>query len=219
MAFCKQCGTDMGEAKFCPSCGAAADGAVVAAAADPRQRSLADMEQMTQYFGAKKEQYDEFDLVSAEVEDRASRGYFGWIVTTVIFVIIGILSKALFFYIAAPVFIVAFVLLRKKNKEKLAVATARRDELAKELEQYYNDYGYCPIGMEYTKPEILGTLYDIIRKGRASNPGDAINLYLADLAEQEKLRLAQETAEAAKEAAKQAKKNARYSAASFWLKK
>ncbi len=54
MAFCKNCGTDMGDARFCPSCGAAVDGPVAPAAPvlDVRQRSLQDMENMRAYFGA-----------------------------------------------------------------------------------------------------------------------------------------------------------------------
>ncbi len=231
MAFCKQCGADLNGAKFCPSCGTAADGEVAVqqahapVGADVRQRSMADMEHMMKYFGAKQAQYDEFDAVCAEVEDRSSRGFGGWIVAAVISVLIGIFAVAGFFFVVAAGCIALYIVLKKKNKEKLAVATARRDELGEELAQYYADYGYCAVGLEYTKPSTLNALYELIRKGRTNTPGDAINIYLADQRDAEMLQLQREATEAAKETAIEAKKTrkaarraASYSTASFWLK-
>ena len=117
------------------------------------------------------------------------------------------------------------ILLKKKNKTALAAATAKQENIYKKLTDYYEDYGYCSVGMEYTKPATLEILYDLIRKGRATTPGDAINIYLADLEQAEMRRLqeeataaAKETAKNTKQAAKSAKKAARYSSASFWFK-
>ena len=226
MAFCKQCGTDLADAKFCPNCGSSAEGELttqqntgVPAGADTRQRCLADMEHMLNYFGAKSAEYDEFEVVEAEVEDRSSRTYFGWIVAAVISVIIGLLSEDVIFYILAVPFIALFILQKKKNKEKLAEVSARLDALRTELDQYYDDYGYCAIGQEYTKPAILNILYDLVRKGRASTPGDAINIYLGDLRDEENRRNQEILVEQNKELAREMKKTRRYSAASFWLKK
>lgn len=232
MATCKHCGSDLNGAKFCPNCGASATGDLVQQGyvgvpmgADARQRSLADMEHMINYFGAKKQWYDDFETVSKEVEDRATRGYGGWIVTAVISVLIGIFAEAFFFYIAAVAFIALFILLRKKNKDALAAATAKQEKIHKKLDAYYQDYGYCSVGFEYTRPETLKALYELVRKGRASTPGDAINIYLADLEQAEMRRLqeeataaAKETAKNTKKAAKQAKRAANYSSASFWFK-
>ena len=227
MAFCKHCGSDLNGAKFCPNCGTSVEGeaAPVAVGADVRQRSIADMQHMISYFGAKKAQYDEFESVSTEVADRSSRGFGGWIVGAIICVAIALFSKAFFFYIVAAGCIAGFVFFRKKNKEKLAVANARQVELQKELEQHYEAYGYCSVGFEYTRPSTLEALYDLIRKGRVTTPGDAINTYLADRQQEEMLRLQQEATEAAKEtaknskkAAKSAKKAAGYASASFWFK-
>ncbi len=223
MAFCKQCGTDLNDAKFCPNCGASAEGEVAApaapAGADARQRCLADMEHMISYFGAKSAQYDELDLVSEEVEDRSSRGFGGWIVAAVISIIIGIIAKSWFFYVLPIAFIALFILQRKKNKEKLAVATARRDELTQELDQYYADYGYCALGQEYTRPATLNILYDIVRKGRATTPGDAINIHLGDLRDEENKRNQEILIEQNKQLTKEMKKTRRYAAADFWLKR
>ena len=233
MANCKHCGADLNGAKFCPNCGAPANGEVVAQqgyvgvpiGADTRQRSLADMEHMLNYFGAKKQWYDDFDAVSAEVQERSARSYGGWIAAAVISVLIGIFSEAFFFYIAAVAFVALFILLKKKNKEKLAIATERQDKIGQKLQAYYEDYGYCSVGLEYTKPSTLKALYELVRKGRASTPGDAINIYLADLEQAEMHRLqeeataaAKETAKNTKKAAKQAKRAANYSSANFWFK-
>ena len=223
MAFCKQCGTDLNGANFCPSCGTAADGQVVAqqsnVVTDPRQRSMNDLENMLQYFGAKKDTFDEYDKVYAEVEDRAARTYAGWIAGAILCAIIGWIGGNPLFFVLAVVCVVVRIPQTKKNKEQLEIVQARLAELEAELTEYYKDYGYCPVGYEYVRPEILQQLYDLIRKGRANNPGDAINIYLADLNQQEMLRLQQEATDAAKLTAKNSKKAARYASASFWLKK
>lgn len=231
MAFCKNCGTDLNGAKFCSNCGASAAGEVAAhgyaapVGADVRQRSLVDMENMLKYFGAKKQWYDDFDAVSAEVADRSARSFGGWIVGAVISLIIGIFSKAIFFFILPAPFIALFILLKKKNSDKLKIATDRQNKIMNRLQTYYDEYGYCPVGLEYTKPSTLQALYDLVRKGRASNPGDAINIYLADIEQAEMRRLQEEATAAAKETAKNTKKIARtsrkaaiYSGASFWFK-
>lgn len=230
MANCKQCGADLNGAKFCPNCGASATGEMTAqqvayAGGDTRQRSLAEMERMRSYFGAKKQWYDDFDTVSAEVEERSARTYGGWIWATVIAALIGIFKGAFFFYIAAVACVVLFVVCTKKNKTALTAATHKQEKIANKLQAYYDEYGYCPIGFEYTKPSTLEVLYDYIRKGRASNPGDAINIYLADEDRTKMLKLQEEATEAAKQtakntkkAAKQAKRAAGYSSASFWFK-
>lgn len=224
MAFCKECGTDLAGAKFCPNCGASAEGLVSQAnvgapvGADVRQRSMADMEHMLGYFGAKEAQYDEFEKVSAEVADRSSRSFAGWIIAAVISLLIGIFATAPFFFVVVALCIVGFIFFKKQNKEKLAVATARQEELHAELEKHFKDYGYCAVGFQYTKPATLRILYELIEEGRVTNPGDAINVYKADLAQTEMLRLQQEAADAAKETAKNSKKAARYASANFWFK-
>ena len=233
MGFCKQCGTDLNGANFCPSCGTSANEQVavqqnnstVPAGADVRQRSIADMEHMMKYFGAKSEVYDEYETICQEVEQRTMYSSGGWIAAAVICFLIGIFSKGVFFFIATAAFIALSIVFKKKNKQKLEVAIERQTVLSNEISTYYADYGYCAVGLEYTKPSTLSALYDLIRKGRASNPSDAINLYLDDLhkaalerSAAETAAAAQETARNTKQAAKSAKKAAAYSSANFWFK-
>ena len=229
MAFCKQCGTDMGDAKFCPNCGASTESITAVQqtpGADSHQRCLADFQHMMGYFGAKADRYKELDTVSAEVKMREEKTNGGWIVMAVISLLIGIFSKAVFFYIAVAGFVAGFVLTRKKNKDKLAIALAKQQDLTQELQQYYDDYGYCSISQKYTHPDILPELYDIVADHRAITPTDTINIYIADQKNNEMLKLqqeataaAQETAIQAKKAAKASRKAAIYSGASFWFKR
>lgn len=239
MAFCKQCGADLNGANFCPSCGTAANADIVAAqpqnvapvGADSRQRSLADLDHMMRYFGMKQKQYDDYDTVTEEVETRKSKTHLGLLLTfvgiLVFFFVIGTefsakISGGLFFGVP---FLIAYILLRRNNKKKLDVALVKQAKLATELNDYYAAYGYCSVGFEYTNPKILYQINDIIRIGRANNPGDAINLLLDDIHKEKMEKEAQATrlaaeegAAQAKQAAKAAKKSARYSAASFWFK-
>lgn len=225
MAICKQCGTDLNGAKFCPSCGSPAAGASQPQYVDARQRSMAEMKEMQAYFGAKKSLYDNYETVSKEVVERTERGFGGWIAGAVISLLIAFFSGATFFFLIAAAFVALYIVLKKKNSAALTEATAHQKKLFQELTDNYEAYGYCPVGMEYTRPETLAILADIITKGRATTPGDAINLYLNDqhVAEMTRLQteaneLAKENLKANKKAAKNAKRSARYAAADFWLK-
>lgn len=224
MAFCRNCGAEMAGAKFCPSCGAAAEGDVVVVqnaapipGADARQRSMLEMEHMLNYFGARKAQYDEFDACAQEAGERAGKSKGGFLAGAIICTVIGFIAHWFFFLLGGG-FLALFILTKISNKKKMNAAIARCGELEAELSEYYQAYGYCPVGFEYTRPSTLEILYDIIRKGRATTPGDAINLYLADLDRAEMVNAMKEAADATKEAARQSRRAANYSAMNFWFK-
>ena len=232
MGFCKQCGTELKEAKFCPNCGASVENDVVVVqqgyvpstpGIDLRQESLGTMENLISYFGAKANLYEEVDTVSAEVEERSSRSQIGWVALGVICIFVG-LFKAFFLILGAGL-IGLSIYLKKENQEKLKIAMERQDVLINEMYHLYEGYGNCPVGIEYTRPSILCAINDVIRCGRKDTIGEALNLYLDDLHKtnmeniaEETRRLAEETANNTKQAAKSARKTAGYSSASFWLK-
>lgn len=243
MAFCKQCGTNLNEAKFCPNCGAAADGEIVAQQkqavsavnSDIRRQSLAEMSDMLKYFGTKKDQYDKLDVVNKKVEKLSSKSYTGWLICGVLFTLIGFwifkhssglfVARILFSFFIPALCFAAFVLFRKKNIKKLNAATQEQMELCEELADHYAAYGYCPLGIEYTNPAVLALINDVIRQGKASTPEDALNRLVEELhnAKMEKeaeitAAAAIATAEHTKQAAKSARKAAGYAAADFWLK-
>ena len=233
MANCRNCGTELNGARFCPSCGTVADGSMgmqtgyapMPMGMDARRQSLMEMNRMMQYFGEKKDWYDNYEALKVEIEERTLRSFGSWIGAAVLSVLIGLFSGAAFFYLAAVGLVVIKVLLTKKNKEALAVATNKKDKLERKLNAYYEEYGYCTIGLEYTNPAILEVLNNIIRGGRASTPSDAINRYLDDqhnakMEEEARAttRAMEENNEQLRKIHKQTKRNATYSALSFWWK-
>lgn len=221
MAFCKQCGADIGDAVFCPSCGVSQEVATVNSTPtqDPRQQGLMEMDRMIKHFGAKRAVYDEYDAVSAQVAELSDKSIVGPVGAGVISLLIGIFAEGWFWYVLAGVLIVAGVLMGKNNKNKLTIATARQNELEAELAELYKSYGYCPIGQEYTKPAILDNIYNVIRSGRASDPGMAINIIQQEIENAERKAREEELIAATKDAAKQAKSAKRWAAADFIFKR
>lgn len=225
MAFCRQCGADMGDAIFCPSCGTRTDvetanTTIAQAGQDPRQRSLAEMERMIQHFGAKRSVYDEYDSVSAQVAELSEKSSTLGVILGGISLAIGLLFQAGWFWcVLGAVIIVASVLIGKNNKNKLTVATARQNELEAELAELYKSYGYCQIGQEYTHPTILDNINRVIQSGRASDLGMAINIIQQDAENAERKAREEEIIAATKDAAKQAKSAKRWAAAEFIFKR
>ena len=223
MAFCRQCGADLNGANFCAGCGTPADGVVAQqvapVAADPRQQTIVEMNRMQVYFGTKADVYRKYDEVASEVHKRSEDGFFGWIGAAILCVVIGLFSKAIFFYIAAALFVVGFVLKKKKNNQKLAEATALLNKLGAELSQFYEDYGYCPIGIEYTHPDAFSELCAYITKGRANTFSEAINCKIDDderkKAEDDRKKMIEQNEDIIRETTKAR----RYSAANFWIKR
>lgn len=246
MAFCKNCGTDLNGARFCPNCGSA-DGEMIVQqphnvapmGGNPRSNSLAEMENMQQYFGVKKPQYDKLDALMEKIEKLRSKKKVGWLIAGVLMSLLVWLMASggmlwygvLMFGAVAAGFFYMFYLQRKKNKEKIGHLLVEQATIATELMDYYTAYGYCPVGIEYTEPSILYTINDVIRKGRADTPKEAVNILLDDMhkekMEQEAARAAnaaeataaysRQTAMYSKECARAARKAANYAAASFWL--
>lgn len=236
MGFCKQCGTDLQEAKFCPNCGTAVEGEVVVVqqgtvtstmGTDIRQNNLMIMRQVIDYFSAKGNLYEELDVVSAEVEERKNKSSIIWMILGIACLLFGIIGGISLLMIAVGVIlIVRYFKLKKDNQAKLQAAEERQENLLNEIYTYYEAYDNCPVGLEYTRPSILCAINDLLRAGRANTVSDAINLYLDDIHKAnmenlavETMKAAQETAESSAQAAKSAKKAAGYSSASFWLKR
>ena len=223
MAFCKQCGADLNGANFCASCGTPADGNVVvqqaAPAMDPRQQTLVEMNRLKAHFGAKADVYNEHDKVAEEVKELTEYSAMGWIITAVISVVIGLFSKAWFFFVLPVPLIIAYVLKTKKNKERLALASEKLAKLSDELDQLYTSYGYCPIGKDYTWPTALTLLCGYVDEGRANTFSEAINCLTTDLRELERDKTLNAIAQNTQEAAKTAKDARNIAAASFIFKK
>ncbi len=246
MAFCKNCGTDLNGARFCPNCGAA-DGEMIVQqphnvapmGGNPRSNSLAEMENMQQYFGAKKHLYAKLDDLIVKIKKQKAKGKWGWLIAGILMALIvwnmatnGMKWYGVVLFAAIDVGLFAmFVMERKKNKAKVDQLLVDQAVTATALADYYAAYGYCPVGIEYTEPSILYTINDVIRKGRADTPKEAINILLDDMhkekMEEEAKRAAnaaeataayaRQTAMYSKECARAARKAANYVALGFWL--
>ena len=213
--FCKNCGTELNGARFCPGCGAPADGEIVkiSAAVDVRQQSLAEMDNLIRYFSVKQSVFDEKDKAVKEMAECSAKSYAGWYVLAVAVFILGSLGPLSYLpgLIGAVVVLVLKSVLKKKNKKKIERLEEKIEKLEFELSEYHNAYGNCPLGVEYVDPVYLNALNRVMRQGRASTISEALNLLLTDLHQMKMLDLQQEATEAAKDAAS-------YSAANFWLK-
>lgn len=65
----------------------------------------------------------------------------------------------------------------KKAEEQLRI---RLYEVSNELNAYYNAYGTCLIGPEYSNPKVIAQIAQTIQAGRADTPKEAINRMLDD---------------------------------------
>ena len=91
-------------------------------------------------------------------------------------------------------------------------------ELADELHTHFVNFGYCPIGEEFTNPAILSKISENLRTGRANNITDAINIMFDDAHKSQMEWAAMETAHSARQAAAGARTAAVFAAANFFLR-
>lgn len=185
MAFCRNCGSNVEGLNFCENCGTPVETQPViyqtqgaALNRNNRQQTMAELNSLKDYFGQKKEQYWEKDIQQLEIAKRTEKKYTGLILPSVITGLLGwglfkisygVLLAKLIICFGLPVgLIAAFILLTKKNKEKLKAAQDRFAELERELQEHYSAFGYCPIGFEHTHPWTLDRLERIIQEGLAS---------------------------------------------------
>lgn len=72
----------------------------------------------------------------------------------------------------------------KRQKEIYAKITSlktEQDQLIEDFKKYYQDFGYCPLGIEYCHDmERLKSIRNMIRSGRAETIPEALNLIVED---------------------------------------
>ncbi len=74
------------------------------------------------------------------------------------------------FFIFGIFFLVCYVLAIVVNKNKIKKLTVRKNELIDEIQQYYRQYpGIVPVGIEYTTPDMIDKIGEMIRTGKASS--------------------------------------------------
>lgn len=186
MDYCKQCGTEISGANYCPNCGLPAseelmnqkEYAGILFGRNLRMDSLAELERMRAYFETKKAEYSECEKLARKILKRSAYSPTGSVVGALACLILGFLYKP--FFVGLAIFVVFAIIRLVGNHRKLKEAKTRLRELNTELTEYYEAYGYCPIGLEYTKPEILFKVSEIIRQGRKETISGAVDRYEED---------------------------------------
>ncbi len=205
-----------------------------------RIESANEVARMIEYFSPMQPQYDEYDQCS-EIIDNCTRklkiapvvigiilcawGYLPIIAVLSVFGISGIarfgLEEHLVFCLPAllgTLVIVLRIIEVINRKKKLNQSIERQILLAKELTDYYNNYGeLCLVGAEFSNPRILELIGNTLRQGRADTIKEAINVLLDDAHKTRMELQAELTAQSARQAASGATAAAVFSAARLFL--
>jgi hypothetical protein len=167
-----------------------------------------ELERTIRYFQPKQALYDEYDTLNNitipkaySMADTSNKIMITYIIVVFLTVLLGgfcwlgvyllsgpsflgvlvsiVAVLGIFLVLTIPgVAICAPITAMEKDKGKAAIL--RSNELANELEQYFEEFGYCVVGMEYTNPAILHSIYDMVRLGRADTPKEALNALIQD---------------------------------------
>lgn len=207
--FCSNCGKQIADdAAFCMHCGknlsaAPAQPAQPAVDFQAQKNSIRESEikalsDALNYFSQKKSEFEEYDLVCDLVNDfshgaKSSLLVWGCIITT--FGLLGLLATLsegegalgmlLIALLPGILMMVGGILMKVNNRKKYAYFKSEYARLSQELYEYYISYPNCPVGPEYSNPEILSIFLGILQSGRADTIKESINLALneADRAE------------------------------------
>ena len=86
-------------------------------------------------------------------------------------------SAGLFFAVIGGLVLYLAIKLRNSRLNKIEQYDQRCKQIASELKEYYQGYGPCVVGSEYSAPKILVELKSIIESGRADTIKEAINIW------------------------------------------
>lgn len=198
--FCSKCGKEIpDDSAFCSNCGNVISGSVrsdVSSAATEQRNTREETSQivdtLTEYFSEKNYLYRELDLVNKNLVKVNMRSYYWKMLVAISFfgtLIPSLIALAVDFEYAGGVATVAFLIATTLALIIPAIVkVVRRNELNKrqanladEITDYYNQLNYCPLGVEYTDPEILAELKALIKSGRADTLKEAINTMVDDI--------------------------------------
>ena len=212
-----------------------------------RMASYEEIARMAAYFGQKGDLYDEYDRVNDQLDAMAKYRRPGLRAWGIIFLCIGIfalfiaatvilaassgkeivradIDNIVVLLILPVIFLGVGILMlclysgsKKKTRKNIEQLTDRVGELTEQLSEYYQQYGYCMVGLEYTNPKILQHMAELIRQGRADTPKEAINIMIEDAHRSEMEMMQMQTMRAARAASRKSGVAAGFAAASFFL--
>ena len=206
MVTCNECGYENHGRRICKRCGAPLDlsaeknGISVDDLPDMSLYEVnKELKKLIRYFDFMRIQYSEYEFCNQKLDFLDKRGYipigvliFGIImmgVTTWLSVLVALRAFKLYnglilwlamFFVDGLYSAVAYSRSLKDNRKKIKKYLGREVELAKQLTNYYNDYGPCLLEAKYTDPRILDRLQNIIKSGRASSLEQALDLLFED---------------------------------------
>ena len=206
MVTCNECGYENHGRRICKRCGAPLDlsaeknGISVDDLPDISLYEVnRELKKLIRYFDFMRAQYSEYEFCNQKLDYLDKKGYvpigvlvFGIImmgVTTWLSVLVALRAFKLYnglilwlamFFVDGLYAAVAYSRSLKDNRKKIKKYLGREVELAKQLTNYYNDYGPCLLEAKYTDPRILDRLQNIIKSGRASSLEQALDLLFED---------------------------------------
>lgn len=206
MVTCNECGYENHGRRICKRCGAPLDlsaeknGISIDELPDISLYEVnRELKKLIRYFDFMRAQYSEYEFCNQKLDLLDKKGYvpigvlvFGIImmgVTTWLSVLVALRAFKLYnglilwlamFFVDGLYAAVAYSRSLKDNRKKIKKYLGREVELARELTNYYNDYGPCLLEAKYTDPRILDRLQSIIKSGRASSLEQALDLLFED---------------------------------------
>jgi len=206
MVTCNECGYENHGRRICKRCGAPLDlsaeknGISVDDLPDISLYEVnRELKKLIRYFDFMRAQYSEYEFCNQKLDFLDKKGYvpigvlvFGIImmgVTTWLSVLVALRAFKLYnglilwlamFFVDGLYAAVAYSRSLKDSRKKIKKYLGREVELAKQLTNYYNDYGPCLLEAKYTDPRILDRLQNIIKSGRASSLEQALDLLFED---------------------------------------
>lgn len=206
MVTCNECGYENHGRRICKRCGAPLDlsaeknGISIDELPDISLYEVnRELKKLIRYFDFMRAQYSEYEFCNQKLDFLDKKGYvpigvlvFGIImmgVTTWLSVLVALRAFKLYnglilwlamFFVDGLYAAVAYSRSLKDNRKKIKKYLGREVELAKQLTNYYNDYGPCLLEAKYTDPRILDRLQSIIKSGRASSLEQALDLLFED---------------------------------------
>ena len=197
---------------------------------------IATLSKAYTHFNLKRAEYQEYDKVSNNFNHYLRGARKGLLVWGIIILVVGTMFGTPIFNTAESITdtsVVAFtvlclipggmmtaggVLMQVINKVRRKQYESKYISLSQELNDHYNAYSEPPIGIEYSNPEIIEVIMNILKSGRADTIKEAINLMISEANQVEMAKYLQNIQAYAQSAASSAKTSAVFAAASFFIK-
>lgn len=194
-----------------------------------RQSEIDSINKVYNHFNLKRSAFQEYDKVGIALNHylrgaRSALIVWGAIIACISFFVAATLNGAsgsVFFWIsffAGAAMIAGGIMMKVNNKRKCKLYEAEYTRLAQELSDHYYAYPMCPIGAEYSNPEIIEVIIKVLNSGRADTIKDAINVMIAEINQAEMNMYLQNIANYSQSTAAATRTTAIFAAASFFIK-